>query len=162
MTNCNVLTGLEHKKGSFSKDQVEVLRELVGIMIPASQEYTVPGADDEIIFEAILVAAQVDLHLIEAGLRSLDTMSKSRYRKEFIFLDKPTRQKVVHEFLQSAELYVIEIINVTLQCYYSDDRVMTSLDMEARSPFPIGYEVEQGDWSLLDLVKRKAKIYRKA
>ena len=130
-------------------------------MIPASHEYAVPGADDEIIFEAILVAAQVDIHLIEEGLRSLDAMSRNRYRKELNVLDKQTRHKVVHEFLHSSEPYVSAIVNVTLQCYYCDERVMTSLGMEARSPFPIGYEVEQGDWSLLDPVKRMTKMYRK-
>ena len=39
---------------------------------------------------------------------------------------------------------------------------MRSLDMEPRSPFPDGFEVEQGDWSLLEPVKRRGKVYRDA
>jgi len=38
---------------------------------------------------------------------------------------------------------------------------MRSLDQEPRSPFPKGHVVQQGDWSLLDPVKRRAPIYRK-
>ena len=34
-------------------------------------------------------------------------------------------------------------------CYYRDDRVMVSLGLEARPPFPKGHVLEQGDWSLL-------------
>jgi hypothetical protein len=34
--------------------------------------------------------------------------------------------------------------------------------MEARPPFPKGHEVEQGDWSLLDPVRMRPKLYREA
>ena len=43
---------------------------------------------------------------------------------------------------------------------YRDDRVLRSLGMEPRPPFPKGFEVEQGDWSLLEPVKRRGKLYR--
>ena len=52
------------------------------------------------------------------------------------------------------------LVSIIAQCYYRDDRVMRSLEMEPRSPFPQGFEVEQGDWSLLDPVKRRGRIYR--
>jgi hypothetical protein len=45
------------------------------------------------------------------------------------------------------------LTRITLQCYYRDDRVMRSLGMEPRSPFPEGFELEQGDWSPLDPVR---------
>jgi hypothetical protein len=41
-----------------------------------------------------------------------------------------------------------------------DDRVMRSLGMEPRPPFPEGFEMGQGDWSLLDPVRARAKLYR--
>jgi hypothetical protein len=37
---------------------------------------------------------------------------------------------------------------------------MRSLGMETRPPFPKGFEVDQGDWSLLDAVRGRAKLYR--
>ena len=54
-------------------------------------------------------------------------------------------------------LYLSQIV---LQCYYRDDRVMRSLGMEVRPPFPKGFVVEQGDWSLLDPVRARPKMYR--
>ena len=142
------------------KELIQTFRSLVGEMIPVSQEYDLPGADDERIFKNILIAAQIDLSLVEEGLKVLDAISQTRYRKRFHSLDDQTRRNIVDEFLESPEPYVSAIINGTLQCYYRDDRVMTSLGMEPRSPFPMGYEVKQGDWSLLDSVKKRAKIYR--
>ena len=37
---------------------------------------------------------------------------------------------------------------------------MRSLDMEPRPPFPLGYTLEEGDWSLLDPVRARPKFYR--
>jgi hypothetical protein len=53
------------------------------------------------------------------------------------------------------------LIRVVLQCYYRDDRVLRSLNLELRPPFPLGYTLEQGDWSLLDPVKARPPMWRK-
>ena len=50
---------------------------------------------------------------------------------------------------------------MVLQCYYRDDRVLRSLGLELRPPFPQGYVLEQGDWSLLDPVKKRPPFWRK-
>lgn len=55
---------------------------------------------------------------------------------------------------------VFVLVSLILQCCYRDDRIMRSLGMEVRPPFPDGYEVEAGDWSLLDPVRRRAPFYR--
>ena len=57
-----------------------------------------------------------------------------------------------------ALMYLTRII---LQCYYRDDRVVRSLGMEPRPPFPKGFEVEQGDWSLLDPVRAPDALSRR-
>ena len=52
------------------------------------------------------------------------------------------------------------LTRVILLCYYRDDRVMRSLGQEPRPPFPRGHVVEQGDWSLLDPVRKRSPMYR--
>jgi hypothetical protein len=52
------------------------------------------------------------------------------------------------------------LVRVVLLCYYRDDRVMRLLGQEPRPPFPKGHVVEQGDWSLLDPVRRRPRMYR--
>jgi hypothetical protein len=37
---------------------------------------------------------------------------------------------------------------------------MRSLGQEPRPPFPKGHAVEQGDWSLLDPVRKRPPMYR--
>ena len=47
-----------------------------------------------------------------------------------------------------------------LGAYYRDDRVLQSLGLEARAPFPQGYVLQQGDWSLLDAVRKRPLLWR--
>ena len=54
------------------------------------------------------------------------------------------------------------LTRLVLLCYYRDDRVMVSLGLEARPPFPKGYVLEQGDWSLLDPVRARKPFWRPA
>ena len=52
------------------------------------------------------------------------------------------------------------MMQVVAQCYYADERVLTALGSEARPPFPLGHVLEQGDWHLLDAVRRGPSRYR--
>ena len=47
-----------------------------------------------------------------------------------------------------------------LQCYYRDDRVMRALGLDPRPPYPKGRVLEQGDWSLLDAVRGRPRMWR--
>ena len=147
-------------RGQLTKKQIKNFRLLARGMSPASTEYGLPGGDDQKIFDNILVAAQVDLQLLEKGLSKLDDLSRAHHKKEFLSLDDQMRSNIISSFLASSAIYVDVISNLILQCYYRDDRVMNSLGMELQSPFPSGYEVDQSDWSLLEPVRKKDKIYR--
>ena len=47
-----------------------------------------------------------------------------------------------------------------LQCYYRDDRVLSALGLEPRAPFPKGHALPSGDWSLLDVVRQRPRMWR--
>jgi len=91
-------------------------------------------------------------------LRTLDALSGG------VFADlDPARQEAVAVRLREAGGKELTLLSrIILQCYYRDDRVMRSLDMEVRPPFPKGFEVAQGDWSLLDPVRARPPVYREA
>jgi len=54
------------------------------------------------------------------------------------------------------------LMSLVMQCYYRDERVMVSLGIEPRAPFPNGFELPQDDWSMLDAVQNRGKIWRDA
>jgi hypothetical protein len=77
-------------------------------------------------------------------------------------LDAAARDDVARQFRASGGGPAATLVRVVLQCYYRDDRVLRSLGLELRAPFPKGYVLEDGDWSLLDPVKARARKMREA
>ncbi|HEY3849149.1 MAG TPA: hypothetical protein VGL95_18760 [Acetobacteraceae bacterium] len=143
---------------ALTTDQRRSLRCLAEIMIPASTEYGVPGAGDDAIFADILRSFGRDEDHVRQVLRTLDALSGG------VFADlDPARQEAVAARLREAGGKELTLLSrIILQCYYRDDRIMRSLDMEVRPPFPKGFEVAQGDWSLLDPVRARPPLYRDA
>ena len=127
-------------------------------MIPASTEFAVPGADDATIFADILHSLGRDRDAVGAALDWLADLSGGAFSD----LDAAGRQAVADRFLAADAPEVAVFGRVILQCYYRDDRVVRSLGMEPRPPFPKGHVVEQGDWSLLDPVRARPKLWRDA
>ena len=140
----------------LSVDQCRSLRCLAEMMIPASAEYDVPGAGDEAIFGEILRSLGRDAGPVTAVLQTLDADGP------FADLDPQRRDAVAAQLRETGGGGLAYLTRIILQCYYRDDRVMRSLGLEPRPPYPKGFEVEQGDWSLLDPVRARPKLYRDA
>jgi hypothetical protein len=127
-------------------------------MIPASAEYQVPGADDDSIFASILTTLGRETESVRRGLRRLDELAEGSFAR----LASDARNAVLMKLAMSDLPLLSALVTVVTRCYYRDDRVMRSLGMEVRPPFPKGFEVEQGDWSLLDPVRARGTIWRDA
>jgi hypothetical protein len=133
------------------------LRIVAGMMIPASSEYGVPGADDAAIQADILATLGRDAPAVRDALDHFARLAGMPLAD----LDAARREAVATEFRSAGGLAAATLIRVVLQCYYRDDRVVRSLGLELRPPFPKGYQLEQGDWSLLDPVKARAPMWRR-
>ena len=142
----------------LSADQCRSLRCLAEMMIPASAECGVPSAGDDAIFGDILQSLGRDTEHVMAVLRTLDAMAGA----PFADLDPRRRETIAAQLRETGGEALPYLTRIILQCYYRDDRVMRSLGMEPRPPFPKGFELEQGDWSLLDPVRARSKLHRDA
>ncbi len=143
---------------TLSPAQCRDLRSIAGEMIPASREFAVPGADDAAIFDDILRSIGRDLGSVRAALTRLAALAGGAFSE----LDDTRRESVARAFLSADAPEVTVLGRVILQCYYRDDRVVRSLGLEPRPPFPKGHVLEQGDWSLLDAVRARPKMWRDA
>jgi hypothetical protein len=142
----------------LSADQRRSLRRLAEMMIPASAEYGIPSAADDAIFSDILRSLGRDTEHVIALVGMLDAQCDG----PFADLDPRRQDTLVAQLRATGGEALTYLTRIILQCYYRDDRVMRSLGMEPRPPFPKGFEVEQGDWSLLDPVRARPKLYRDA
>jgi hypothetical protein len=137
--------------------QRDDLRAIAAMIIPASTEYNVPGADDAAIQADMLATLGRDTPAVSAALDHLARLAGMPLAK----LDAAQREAAAKEFRASGGPAGATLVRVVLQCYYRDDRVLRSLGLELRPPFPKGYELEQGDWSLLDPVKARPSTLRR-
>jgi hypothetical protein len=136
--------------------QRDDLRTVAAMIIPESAEYKVPGADDAKIQADILATLGRDTWQVTEALDHLARLAG----QPLADLDQAKREAVAKEFRSSGGAAAATLIRVVLQCYYRDDRVVHSLGLELRPPFPKGYTLEQGDWSLLDPVKARPPMWR--
>jgi hypothetical protein len=140
----------------LTAEQARDLRALAGMIIPASAAHGVPGADDDRIFADILKSLERDRNDICSALAHLATLAGGA----FADLEPARRAEVAATFREVGGAPLAALVRVVLLCYYRDDRVMRSLGQEPRPPFPKGHVVEQGDWSLLDPVRKRPRMYR--
>ncbi|VIO79884.1 hypothetical protein CI1B_82180 [Bradyrhizobium ivorense] len=134
------------------------LRTVAAMIIPDSSEYKVPGADDPAIQADMLATLGRDTAQVA---RALDHLAKLA-GKPLAELDEVKRDAVAQEFRATGGAPAATLVRVVLQCYYRDDRVLRSLGLELRAPFPKGHVLPDGDWSLLDPVKARGGELRRA
>ena len=132
------------------------LQRLAGFMVPADAEFGVPGADDDLIFTDILRSLGRDLGAVRVALSRLRDLSGGNITA----LDDAVAEEAAMALLATQDATTVALGRAVLQCYYRDDRVVRSLGLEPRAPFPLGHTLEQGDWSLLEAVRGRARMWR--
>ena len=73
--------------GTLSMDERRSLRCLAGLMIPASPEYRVPGADDDTIFADIVASLGRDAAAVGEAMRYLNALAGG------VFADLPPARR---------------------------------------------------------------------
>lgn len=146
----------------LAEADLAALAALADAIIPPSAKYDVPGAGDPAIVAEIVSDAAKRMPKLVDALAALDALAEAEAGERFAALDPPARADVVAAFRDAHADAAALLANLAVQCYYRDARVMASLGLAPRPPHPEGYTVAQGDWSLLDPVRRRESFYRPA
>ncbi len=141
---------------ALSAAEIRDLRDIAGTMIPEDCALGMPGADDPAILADIVRSVGRDLPGVREALSAIATKSGGA----FAGMSQDAREALINDYHASGGAPAATLGRVILGAYYRDDRVLLAIGHEARAPFPKGYEVEQGDWSLLDGVRRRASFWR--
>lgn len=141
------LTSADTQSG-LSAEEVGLLRQVAGLMIPQSEAFGVPGADDPIIFADVLASLGRDLPAIREALSLIKQAQQSDAAALAAMLTS-TRPDLC-----------TSLVSVITRCYYRDNRVMNSIGMAVRAPYPEGFSIEPNDLTLLDPVKDRGRRYR--
>ncbi len=140
----------------MTDDELRDLRDIAGTMIPANAGRNLPGADDPAIQADIVKTVGRDLPRVKEAIAAIAAKSDGT----FASLDVDRREALINEYFAGKSAPAATLGRVILGAYYRDDRVLTALGWEPRAPFPKGFTVEQGDWSLLDAVRNRPQLWR--
>lgn len=140
----------------LSATELHDLGNIAGTMIPESPAHGVPGADDPAILEDIVRSLGRDLHAVREALAAIAHKSGGA----FASMDRDRREALINDYYASRSTPAAVLGRVILGAYYRDDRVLLALKLEARAPFPKGYTLDQGDWSLLHAVRKRPPLWR--
>jgi hypothetical protein len=150
------MTKFDNTQPELTAAEQRALRRLAGLMVPASVKYGVPGADDEAIFADIVRSLGRDRDDVGKVPAMLHKIAGS----DFADLDDAAAEAAAATLLASDGPEVTALGRAVLQCYYRDDRVMHALGVEPRPPYPKGRELAQNDWSVLDPVRARPRMWR--
>lgn len=140
----------------LSDAEINDLGKIAGTMVPEDTALGMPGADDPAILDDIVRSVGRDLPLIRDALAAIASKSSGA----FAGLDQNAREALINDWYVSGGPPAVALGRVIVGAYYRDDRVLLALGHEPRAPFPKGYVLEQGDWSLLDVVRKRQPFWR--
>jgi hypothetical protein len=140
----------------------ETLRVVLGMLVPASADGRLPAAGDLTEVLSRIEQVQAELPALRAGLDALQREAIARHGAGFATLDHASRSMLLDDFAAREPALLQRLGLETVTSYYQHDRVIEGLGMEARPPFPGGYQVIAGDLTLLKPVIARGRIYREA
>lgn len=142
--------------------QLQTLDAVLNLIVPPSADGRMPGAAEVGVPAYLYIEAADALPVLGEELDELERRAHARYTRGYASLEQVERIALVEELRAQTPGFMNRLAMETLACYYQHDRVFEGLGMETRPPYPKGYEVVQGDLSLLDPVRARGKIYRDA
>ena len=143
----------------------EAKRVLSGVLdqlIPARPDAELPGAGELGVGEVVIRAQGDALPVLAAVLGELDAQASSRGAADFTELPDEERATLLDEVATRNPGFLPGLVFHAYTAYYQQPRVVEALGLEARPPHPKGYELEMGDLGLLDPVRERKGLYRKA
>ena len=136
------------------------LASVLDEIIPPSGDGGLPGAG-ELGLARIIRERAPDLGpVIADGLSALRDVSGRRGSEDFAALSAQDKLEALNELATTQPAFLPGLIFQTYVTYYQNARVVEALGLEARPPYPKGYEIEPGDFTLLDEVRQRPERYR--
>ena len=147
----------------FSAAQRRVLVHVLDDLIPASADGRLPAAGQlgaGAYLDQSLNALPELKAMIAQGLDALDALARRHHEGGLDALSAEARAAVLLEHAGSEHSFPPILIMHAFAGYYQDPRILAVLHMPPRAPHPQVYEMEAYDFSLLDPVRWRGRLYR--
>jgi len=139
---------------------VRTLECVLDTMIPQSADGSFPAAGALGLAAAVSERFGDAAPLVAQGLSALNELAAEHGASDFAALAADDRAQLLEQFAVQQPTFLPLLSFHTYAVYYQHPRVREALGLGPRPPFPEGYELEQGDLSLLDGVRARPRFYR--
>ena len=147
----------------FAAAHQRMLDTLLDVVIPPSSDGRLPGAGALGLATHVMRAAQQTPMVgpvVEYGLSALADLAATRHADGWQALSAEERASVLREFTATDKFFLPAFLFLVYSGYYQHPRVLDALGLESRPPHPGGYEMDPGDFTLLDAVRRRGPLRR--
>ena len=151
---------MEKPNRSMESD-LKLVNAVLDTLIPASEDGTKPGAGSLDLSEAIREASGDFWPGVLEGIRSLEAEARKTGASGFEALSLSDRSELLSRSQESHPGVLQSLVFQCYMAYYRHPKALEALGLEARPPFPDGFDIEDFDPALLDPVRRRPPFYRK-
>ena len=159
----------ERKPGTssfFVDGQLPLVNSMLERIVPPDEGGgKMPGAGELGVADFVdrVVGESAELkRLFTRGLAQIEIASQTQHSKDFVDLSSQQKDTVLKNVETQEPEFFRALVRQTYNGYYTNARVIELLGLEGRPPQPRGYELEQGDFSLIENVKKRGQAYRDA
>jgi len=143
--------------------RTRIIRDLLDLVIPPTADGRLPGAGALGLAEHALRTVEKTPMLapvVEYGLSTLRDAAAQRNPGGWAALSPAEKAEVWRAFAAADQFFLPAFLFLAYSGYYLDRRVLDALGMEARPPHPAGHPMGADDWTLLEPVRRRGRMYR--
>ena len=143
------------------ESQRALLTDVLDRLIPSTEGLPAAGALGVADYIDLVIAGATDIRrAILEVLLQIDAAAGREHSRAFTELDGGSKDAVLRQVEASEPAIFQALLRQAYNGYYSNPTVVTGLGLEARPPQPAGYELEAGDLSPLEKVRRRGRMYR--
>ena len=145
----------------FTEPQRELMLHVLNRLVPAGNGF--PAAGDLGVVEYLdsVVGPSVVLRRrFTEGMARIEIASQKEGRAGFADLPDDRKDDVLRQVESGLPDFFTSLVKQTYNGYYTNATVLKLLGPEVRPPQPLGHDLEPGDLSLLEDVKKRGRAYR--
>jgi hypothetical protein len=147
------------KEEKFNSEQLKVLYDILGLIIPSPDEYFKPSAS--IILENSTNLTEEFNLLANSAIQNIKELSISSFNNDWGKLENEEKISVINLFQKKENRLFTNFCLSIINAYYTNTSVLKAINTKSIPPFPEGNQVKEIDLLMLEDVFLRGEIFRK-
>ncbi len=145
----------------FTEPQRELMLHVLNRLVPAGDGLPAAGDLGIVNYLDAVVGPSARLkRIFTKGLTRIEIAGREEGLAGFANLPDDRKDEVLRQVESGLPEFFASLVKQTYNGYYTNATVLELLGPEVRPPQPLGHDVEPGDLSLLEDVRKRGRAYR--